>query len=237
MPSASGSRYRWHMIIECPSCAKRYRIADDAVPAGGRTVRCAACKTAWFQPAPEPTEPIAAPAPPIPAVSPESSRESLPSAMRQPPAHQPARSSRSPNSGVAGNLALGALATGLALLLLALQPGGFRGVDLGRSLDPEMPGSALTLELHEPIWGRVLDGRTVLTIAGKLSNPTPVPLVAPPLVAEVRDADRMRLAQWTSPPPVIEVPSGATITFDTATIGVSASARTVTIKFAQTRRK
>ena len=238
MPSASGSRYRWRMIIECPSCAKRYRIADDAVPAGGRTVRCAACKTAWLQPAPEPTpEPIAAPAPPVPTVPPESPREPLPSSMRPPSAHQPARSSRLPNSGRVGNLALGALATGLALLLLALQPGGFRGVDLGRSLDPEIPGSALTLELHEPIWGRVLDGRTVLTIAGKLSNPTPVPLVAPPLVAEVRDADSMLLAQWTSPPPVIEVPSGATITFDTATIGVSASARTVTIKFAHTRRK
>lgn len=36
------------MIATCPACAKRYRIADDAVPAGGREVRCAACRHGWI---------------------------------------------------------------------------------------------------------------------------------------------------------------------------------------------
>ncbi len=36
------------MIATCPACGKRYRIADDAVPAGGREVRCAACKHGWI---------------------------------------------------------------------------------------------------------------------------------------------------------------------------------------------
>jgi predicted Zn finger-like uncharacterized protein len=215
------------MIIECPNCTRRYRIADDAVPAAGRTVRCASCKTAWHQAAPEP-EPELPPPPPQPEPQP------APHPMRS---NLSARPARDAPSDLIGNLALGGLAVGLVLLLLALRPGGIPGLDLGQSLDPAMPGSALTLELHEPIWGRVLDGRTVITFAGKLSNPTLVTLTAPPLEAEVRDAGGALLAKWTSPPPVSAVPSGATITFDTAAIGVPTSARQVRIIFADTRRK
>jgi predicted Zn finger-like uncharacterized protein len=36
------------MLIVCPSCATSYMIDPAAVPAGGRTVRCARCKTTWF---------------------------------------------------------------------------------------------------------------------------------------------------------------------------------------------
>lgn len=35
------------MIATCPACGKRYRLADDAVPAAGRSVRCAACGHGW----------------------------------------------------------------------------------------------------------------------------------------------------------------------------------------------
>lgn len=35
------------MIATCPACGKRYRLADDAVPAAGRNVRCAACGNGW----------------------------------------------------------------------------------------------------------------------------------------------------------------------------------------------
>lgn len=226
LPSPSAASYLWQMIIECPNCTRRYRIADDAVPAGGRTVRCASCKTAWHQPAPIPEPEPVSPPQPEPSAAPHPMRATL-----------SPRPARDEPSDLVGNLALGALAASLILLLLGLRPGGMAGIDLGRSLDPAMPGSALMLELHEPIWGRVLDGRTVITFAGKLSNPTLVALSAPPLEAEVRDAGGALLAKWTSPPPVSEVPSGATITFDTAAIGVPTSARSVRIIFADTRRK
>jgi predicted Zn finger-like uncharacterized protein len=42
------------MLIVCPSCATPYMIDPAALPASGRNVRCARCKTTWFAGAPKP---------------------------------------------------------------------------------------------------------------------------------------------------------------------------------------
>lgn len=46
------------MILTCPECSTKYVVKDDAIPAGGRQVRCAACKASWHQdPDPADAEP------------------------------------------------------------------------------------------------------------------------------------------------------------------------------------
>lgn len=35
------------MILVCPSCDAKFKIPDGAIPAEGRTVRCANCKNSW----------------------------------------------------------------------------------------------------------------------------------------------------------------------------------------------
>lgn len=42
------------MLIVCPSCATSYMIDPTALPAAGRNVRCARCKTIWFAGTPKP---------------------------------------------------------------------------------------------------------------------------------------------------------------------------------------
>ncbi|MEI7805959.1 MAG: MJ0042-type zinc finger domain-containing protein [Hyphomicrobiales bacterium] len=46
------------MLIVCPNCATSYMLEPASVGPGGRTVRCARCKTAWF--ATPPQEPAVA---------------------------------------------------------------------------------------------------------------------------------------------------------------------------------
>ena len=53
------------MIVTCPECAARYRLADGAIPPEGRAMRCASCKHRWFE---LPLEDDA-PAPPVTAVA------------------------------------------------------------------------------------------------------------------------------------------------------------------------
>ena len=40
------------MIITCPACSTRYVVPDSAIPAEGRTVRCAKCQHSWSQEGP-----------------------------------------------------------------------------------------------------------------------------------------------------------------------------------------
>jgi predicted Zn finger-like uncharacterized protein len=37
------------MIIQCESCARKFAVKDDDIPAGGRTVQCGYCAVTWHQ--------------------------------------------------------------------------------------------------------------------------------------------------------------------------------------------
>lgn len=36
------------MIIECVNCKKRFEIAEDLIPLGGRLIQCGSCNHTWF---------------------------------------------------------------------------------------------------------------------------------------------------------------------------------------------
>ncbi len=42
-----------HMLIACPSCGTRYRVAPEALGPGGRKLRCARCDHTWSERRPE----------------------------------------------------------------------------------------------------------------------------------------------------------------------------------------
>lgn len=85
------------MILTCPSCATSYFAPDDAIPAGGRKVRCQSCAHIWHATSEEPLTLSAASAPmpanstaeparaytdEAPPVAPETPAPELPKAFR-----------------------------------------------------------------------------------------------------------------------------------------------------------
>ena len=36
------------MIINCPSCQKKFQIDDNLIPASGRLLQCGSCDNSWF---------------------------------------------------------------------------------------------------------------------------------------------------------------------------------------------
>lgn len=249
------------MILTCPNCAKRYQIADGTIGSAGRTVRCAACGHGWHQAAPaeEPERAAVAPLPdPLPPPPDREADPQPPAAGPTPPpswAEPPPRAARAraadPDDRPAARFAperrarrnpepfWNAAAIVIALILIALilmtKPGGIGGVDLGKHIEPVYQGTALRIAAYEPIWGRVVDGRNLLTVNGRIENPARRELPVPPLRARLRDAEGTLLASWTSPAPLAELPAGSAIGFDTAAIDAPAGAATVEVELSTPR--
>jgi predicted Zn finger-like uncharacterized protein len=119
------------MILTCPSCATSYFAPDDAIPAGGRKVRCQSCAHIWHATAEEPLTLSAAAAPTlvsgpaetvralsedVPPVAPETPAPELPKAFRA-RAEQQRRIRRAATHG--------AVWAGLASIFVGILAGGW----------------------------------------------------------------------------------------------------------------
>ena len=173
------------MIITCPSCRTRFRIAPASLGSAGRTVRCSSCNERWF------VEPFTELAPPPPLAE---------VAIEPPAAARPARR----NGGRAGLL----LASLAALLVVAALVG---RNEIAARLPTTVPlYQLLGLPLELPLGmefrelssvQRVDAGQAVLVVTGEIANVSGQSRDVPPIRVALLDADRRELDFGLFDPP------------------------------------
>ena len=249
------------MILSCPACHTRYRLADGSVPPEGRDVRCAKCGNRWHEPgeplhepaedylpddtdgeamvervpAPVVVEPISysTPEPEIPYV--------------QPPVHIPEPAYEPEDDGVdmfaheppfrprprRGRWVI------IAILVLAAIIGAVALLRLygppaiKTKLGMAAGASSLRLELpRDPQRRKLSSGNEMFELAGKVVNSSDDSQRVPDIVAELRDKDNKAVYRWTITPPKRTIGPKQTLDFDAAEIDVPSGAHKLALSFA-----
>lgn len=237
------------MILTCPACETRYPIADGAVPAAGRQVRCASCKHSWFQlgqedsqreseqlPLPPPTPPVAAVAPaPSMAANRIEAEDAGPDGAEAP--------SEDAEPHPRWRLHIPPIWRWAGIGLLTLIALGLIGVGIVRYMglepqiealiaQPSAPESRLLLEVVRQPERRILEsGNELFAISGRIVNPTSEEQKIPDIRAELRDAKGQLVYGWTITPPQRTLEARGSIEFNAAEVNVPRTALRLTISF------
>lgn len=243
------------MILNCPACKTRYLVPDAAVGVAGRQVRCASCRHSWFQAPPQalptaetvqtaelPFEPVTtAPLPPWgnqpppvnPRIDPEPSYAPVPEpaqgydAFAHAPPFKPRRNPTR-RWTIAAVLAAILLMTGAGLIQFFGTPSlaAKFGLPIG---EYEVP---LLLEVPlKPQRQTLSNGNEMISVVGKITNPTNTRQRVPDILADLQDAQGRVVYSWTLSPPKRTIEARATLEFNGAEVNIPRGANQLNLSF------
>ena len=210
------------MILTCPNCSTRYTLQDSQLPSGGRTVRCAACKTTWHaERADDPIDLSLAPEP-----APSRSEDLAAVKAKKLPGQYRAmvEDKKRLKDLMAQGIVWGALG---AVAVLVLSLGFFLRVNIVRAF-PRVAGAYAMVGLPVNASGLTLiskdgdsktafkNGRFVVTVTAEVTNLRNVPTPVPPIKVKLLDATLQQFDDVTIPANglVVEPHATRTLTFD-----------------------
>ena len=236
------------MILSCPACKTRYVVPDSAVGPSGRQVRCASCRHSWLQPPPSPrtsadwqapSAPAAAPGPPPPPLREPAPARPAASVLGPAPAAEPENYDAfahgppfRPRRNPARLWTMIAIAAAFLMLAATAAVYSFGLPELGSGI--ALPGRSTTpLKLEYAAEnGTLASGNALLTVTGRITNPTGSVQRVPQLRAEVRDPSGKVVHSWSISPPVSELQPGQSAIFNSAEMDVpTGEGRTLRVAF------
>lgn len=200
------------MIVTCPNCASRFHVEDKALGTDGRKVRCGSCAHAWLQ------KPVAEEAPAVAEVAFEDAEpepkapEPEPAPKESPPEPKIKRPPR-PAAEPRRQRSIGRIVVWLVFVVLiaGILVGGYRYRQLvvnrwpsatgiyeavGVSVIPPPSYSFTFVKEKVETKFETVDGKSVLSVSGVITNKSSRPRPVPHIRIFVRDKDRKLVQTW-----------------------------------------
>lgn len=223
-------------------------VPDGAIGANGRQVRCAQCRNSWYQEpppldlagAPPPHRPAPPPAPAF--VAPVQRAEPVQRRAPPPPPPEPAPEPESydafaPAPPFRARRNPARMWTLFAVLAAVLMSGAALAIHyfglpgLGDRLAAGGGGTQSLGITGEGRLRRLGSGNVLLTVTGRISNPTGQAQRVPQIRAELRDRDGRVVHVWQIAPPVTELAPRQSATFNSAEVDPPAAGRNLVLNF------